>query len=152
MSGGKHSKAKGSAGELQVIRLIQPWWRQVEAEAVFRRTPGSGGWARSKGFKARGDVQADKETASLWRWSVEIKWRASITDAAIQHFQEGGDSPIWSFWRQSCEAAELDGLHPMLWFRGNRMPWRIVCHHLDGVRMWEESTFLQLDPRLFLKM
>ncbi len=113
--------------EREVAKLLQEWWRVLEPQATFMRTPGSGAWATShsiKGFTARGDILVDPGTCHYWPYSVEIKFRQTVTPASIKHFEEGKKSPINGFWKQCCDAAEKDNQKPFLIFRGNRQPWR----------------------------
>lgn len=128
---GRHAKGKGADGELQVIRLIQPWWRRLEPEALFVRTPGSGGWKYASSFKARGDLQVNPATTLLFPFSVEVKWRNGWSDEFLFGRRPGqehlGDaSPVWDWWYQCCDAAQDDGFQPMLWFRKDRAPWRVM--------------------------
>lgn len=128
---GRHAKGKGARGELQVIKLVQPWWRRLEPEAVFVRTPGSGGWRHAPAFKARGDLLVDPQTTKLFPFSVECKWQEGWGTGLLFGDYTGkrhGDdsSPIWGWWAQCCEAARVDGLLPMLWFRKNSSPWYVM--------------------------
>ncbi len=125
----KTARAKGSTAERKVAALLQAWWRSLESEAVFFRTPASGAWASthtSSGMKARGDIMVNPETCKLFDFSVEVKHRAVITPIAIEHFVDGKKSPINGYWKQCTENAEKDGLQPMLVFRGNRQEWKVA--------------------------
>jgi hypothetical protein len=44
-----NGKAKGSKAELVVCKLITQWWKPVEPDVTFKRTPGSGGWGYGAG-------------------------------------------------------------------------------------------------------
>lgn len=116
---------KGNSGELEVITYLQPWWRRLEPEAAFVRTPRSGGWGSTKtqGFKARGDVMVDPDTCKLFPFSVEVKRREAWSPEV---FLSGRKSPAWSWWAQTCKAADGDGQRPMLWFRRNREAWWVM--------------------------
>ncbi len=128
---GRHSKRKGAAAELEAIRIIQPWWRRLEPQALFVRTPGSGGWKHSTSFKARGDLQVDPKTTLLFPFSVEVKKREGWSDGLLFGRATGraaGDdsSPIWGWWAQVKKAAVDDGFRPMLWFTKNNAPWYVM--------------------------
>jgi hypothetical protein len=131
---------KGKTGEQEVAEMLASWWTQVEPDAIFKRTPGSGGWggrgnaeARA-GFKLTGDVMT---TAKLWPFDVEVK-RREMWD--YDRFAQGRPSPVWSWWRQTqvsaltavrledpkTEAEMFKDREPMLWFRQNRRPWHVL--------------------------
>lgn len=151
---GKRSKQKGARGELQAVAFLQEWWRRLEPEARFVRTPRSGGWGvhAGAGFKARGDVMFDPSTCRLFPFSVEVKWRKVITQAAIEHFFVGQASPIHGYWVQCCDAATSDGLEPLLLFRGDRMPWRACYRTRQRSRtIVLVDHLVTLDPALFVK-
>jgi len=148
---------KGAFGELEVVRILEPWWRQLEPDATFVRTPRSGGWASSKtaGFKARGDVMVDPETCTLFPFSVEVKFRRQAMTVrekingkpfrvrragawSYELFLAGDPrSPVLRWWRQCEAAARFDGLKPLLFFRGNRMSWHVIIEAalLRGLRI-----------------
>lgn len=114
---GRRSKGKGAGAELEVGRILTPWWRRLEPEARFVRTPGSGGWRHAKGFRARGDLVHDPECVKLWPFSLEVKRREGWSEL---NFQTGGRSPVWQWWLQTQRAALDDCRRPMLWFRKNQ--------------------------------
>ncbi len=137
----KSARQKGNKAEREVAAFLQAWWRVLEPEAVFFRTPGSGAWAsthQTTGMKSRGDIMVNPETCKFFNFSVEVKHRAVITPAAIRHFEEGVKSPINAYWKQCVDNAAKDGLNPMLVFRGNRQPWRAAVLRSDGER-WVTS-------------
>lgn len=117
------SRGKGSNGELEVVALIEPWWRQLEPKANFARVPLSGGWGRPEhreGFQAAGDIMCDSKT---WPWSVEVKRRENWTwDRLIA----GKKSPVWEWWRQTQKAACEMKKIPILFFRHNREQWYVM--------------------------
>lgn len=130
-----NSRDKGNVGQREVISLITPWWRQIEPEALFASTPGSGGWAQGKpGFLARGDIMVDRTTVQLWPWSVEVKREERWSENRLfgANVELRNRSEVWTFWRQCVIAATHDGLRPMLWFRKNRRPWYVALE-LDFV-------------------
>lgn len=111
-----NGRAKGAAGELEVARLLEPWWRRLEPEARFIRTPGSGGWRHARGFRASCDLMPDPQTCRLFPFSLEVKRKEAWSE---QQFCSDKPSPVWKWWAQCCKAAATDGLRPMLWFRKN---------------------------------
>ena len=125
---GRHAKRKGAKAELEAIRIIQPWWRRLEPQALFVRTPGSGGWKHSTSFKARGDLQVDPATTRLFPFSVEVKKREGWSDGLLfgDAIKRGDASPIWAWWEQTRAAALADGFRPMLWFTKNNSPWYVM--------------------------
>jgi hypothetical protein len=149
---GRRSSRKGRVAELQVRDFLQAWWRQLEPEARFVRTPRSGGWGVTAGaeFQARGDIMVGKKNCKRFPFCVEVKWHKTVVDGSVEHFIEGKESPVNAFWAQCQEAASHDGLRPLLIFRGNNMPWRVVW--LDAkrgrqIRLLE--SFVRLDPEAF---
>lgn len=137
-------RPKGVKAEREVAALLQEWWRQLEPECLFVRTPASGGWSQPKvraEFRTSGDVMT---TAKCFPFSVEVKrregWRWSTLRA-------GKPSPVWAWWRQAQAQAREMGSEPMLWLRHSREPWMVmiprerfdhltVCHSRANVR-WD---------------
>jgi len=143
--------------ERDVAKELQDWWRRLEPRARFSRTPGSGGWATARAFdgaraKMRGDVTV-VSGAVRWPFSVEVKFRDEVTPGAIERFLVGQRSVIDRWWRQCCAAAEKDGLRPLLVFRGDRMPWRVVYQEAgeERPRLRLLSTLVRYDPEPFAK-
>lgn len=119
-----NGRQKGSTAEREVAALIQPWWRQLEPDATFVRTPMSGGWGGPtvrKEFLAAGDLMAAK--APAFPFAVEVKRREGWT---LQRVIDGRGSPAWEWWRQCQKAASEMGKIPMLWFRKNRAEWLVM--------------------------
>ena len=141
------SKQKGSIAEREVCGFIKPWWNQLEPEALFVRTPLSGGWQKSDGdrgaFRATGDIMT---TALLWPFDVEVKRRETWKEVT---FAAGLQSPVWAWWIQAQLSARIRGLEPMLWLRHNRTPWIVVlneayvttetCLDIDPLYVWGEK-------------
>lgn len=142
---------KGAAGELEVAKLIQPWWQRVEPGTIFSRTPGSGGWAKKRivppGFKGCGDLMTDRE--SRFPFSIEVKNRKAVTFQALVGFSNGKDSPICGYWEQCLDSARRDGQLPMLWVKGIRVPWRVVVSNGAEIRMWFSWEFLEFPAERF---
>jgi hypothetical protein len=129
---GRHSKGKGAKAELEVGRLLAPWWQKLEPGAQFIRTPGSGGWRHAKGFKARGDLMHDPDTCKLFPFTLEVKRREGWSTGVLFGRSEaiaarhGDGSPIWAWWTQTCKSARDDNRRPMMWFRKNHSPWFVM--------------------------
>jgi hypothetical protein len=124
----KNGRRKGASAELEVVRLIEPWWRQHEPECVIKRTPGSGGWAKGKGretFGTGGDLVFGNpdERPSLFPFSVEVKRRENWS---AKTFLAGSPCPVWGWWDQTVAQAEETKREPMLWFRKSREEWRVM--------------------------
>lgn len=118
-----NGKAKGARAELEVVRLITAWWAQIEPEATFKRTPGSGGWAKGKGREKFG-TSADLVTSSkIFPFAVEAKHRQAWS---LGNVLAGKRSPVWGWWDQAIDQALETKKVPMLWFRKNHEPWRIL--------------------------
>lgn len=149
---GRKSSRKGRVAELKIRDLLQAWWRQLEPEAKFVRTPRSGGWGVSAGaeFQARGDIMVGKKNCKRFPFCVEVKWRKNVVNSSVEHFFEGKESPVDDYWAQCQEAATHDGLRPLLVFRGNNMPWRVVWLDDSGTRQMRLfESFARLDPASF---
>lgn len=115
-----NGRAKGKRAELDVAHKMQAWWRQLEPEAVFRRTPMSGGWSSDPAFNVRGDLVT---SAKRFPWCVEVKKREAWS---LENFLAGKPSPVWGWWNQAQRQANDLGMEPMLLFCANRMPWRML--------------------------
>lgn len=113
---------KGNTAELEVARILEPWWRQLEPEATFVRTPRSGGWTQGRDlFDARGDLMV--KGAPRFPWCVEVKRRESWS---LDNFEHGRACPVWGWWIRACEDAKQAGRLPMMWTRQNRRPWIVI--------------------------
>ena len=110
------ARSKGKVAEREVAKMLQEWWRQVEPDCQFVRTPCSGGWSTPQvrtDFRASGDIMT---TATAWPFTVEVKRREAWSP---RNLIEGRRSPVWGWWKQSQrEAIELN-CEPMLWLRRN---------------------------------
>lgn len=137
---------KGKAGEREVAALVQEWWRKLEPEAVFVRTPQSGGWGTPKlrgEFKAAGDLMVAE--APQFPFTIEVKREQGWSPT---RFLNGGTSPVWGWWQQVQKAALEEGRVPMLWFRRNRAPWWVLLPHewaagkmvlVAALHLWERE-------------
>jgi hypothetical protein len=113
-------RRKGNVAEREVAKLLEAWWRRFDPEARFERTPLSGGLQHAVEFDVVGDVMV---RARGFPWSVEVKRRES---AKADRFVAGKPTAIWGWWREAQDDAQSSGREPMLWFRRNRDPWRVV--------------------------
>ena len=119
---------KGRKGEREVCQMLTNWWAPHYPNAVFVRTPGSGGWGGGSRFhkavksdlRASGDVMT---TLVEFPFSVEVKRNESWSPDRLL---AGRPSPAWTWWIQAQRQALNDGLIPTLWFRKNRTPWFVM--------------------------
>lgn len=119
---------KGPKAELEVARLLESWWRQLEPGATFVRTPRSGGWMSGRDlFDARGDLMV--KGARLFPWCVEVKRREGWS---LANFELGRACPVWRWWERASADAALVRRTPMLWIRHNRRPWIVVVPEHPG--------------------
>jgi hypothetical protein len=111
------SRQKGSVAEREVAKMIETWWRTLEPECRFVKTPLSGGWQGPDvraGFQMSGDLMT---TAKFFSLSVEVKRRENWT---WERVLAGRPSPVWTWWRQAQEQALEMNKIPSLWIRKNR--------------------------------
>jgi hypothetical protein len=123
------SRQKGKRAERDIAAKIQAWWRQVEPGCVYKPTPSSGGWASKDArgeFKTAGDLVT---TAKRYPWTTEVKNREQWS---VERFFEGNTSPVWGWWEQTVRQAKEEGREPMLFFRKNREPWRVMTDGREG--------------------
>lgn len=96
----------------------------LEPRCRFERTPLSGGWGKSSGarkdFRTAGDLVT---SAKHWPFCVEVKWRERWV---LSRLLKGVDSPVWQWWSEANDHAIEQGDQPMLWFKKNREPWRVL--------------------------
>lgn len=117
------SRDKGNVAEREVAQLARAWWRRLEPDCDFVRTPLSGGWGGPQlraEFQASGDLMT---TAERWPFGVEVKRREGWTE---ERLRAGKPSPVWEWWLQTQRAATEMRKEPMLWIRKNRQPWRVM--------------------------
>lgn len=160
---GRSSRAKGSRAELEVARLCEQWWRRLEPDCVFRRTPASGGLRGVGGrhdaalFNMAGDLMT---TAKRWPWTVEVKRRERFS---VPNVLLGKPSPVWRWFEQCRRDAEAEGLQPMLWFRKSGDRWRVLLPTVDKLSevrpqhlirdrwsLFFAETLLRLPPEEFV--
>jgi hypothetical protein len=118
---GAREKRIGAKGELEVRDVLQEWWRLLEPEVVFARTPLSGGWAHAEQFRAAGDLVVTP--GSAFPFCVEVKRRRGWASST---FVAGRPCPVWGWWLQAQAAAAKVGLEPILVFRRPRAPWMVL--------------------------
>jgi hypothetical protein len=136
------SKRKGSVGELEVAKVLQAWWRDLEPEAIFKRTPQSGGWAKADArgaFQTSGDIVTD---AREFPFSVEVKRREGFK---WEQLLKGSRSPAWAWWRQAQSQAAESNLVPMLWIRKNRQGWWVM---VPAFYVWLYNEICPLEDQL----
>lgn len=136
---------KGPVAEREVAGLIKPWWRQLEPEALFVRTPLSGGWhdeEHRKDFKATGDIMT---SALKWPFDIEVKRREGWSEP---EFVAGRPSPVWQWWRQCQISAWPNRNEPMLWLRRNRRPWVVLLRVTFVESLFKGRAVDQLPPTL----
>jgi len=124
---GRSARTKGAAYERWVANTVSEWWGET-----FRRTPMSGGWAKSA---IRGDI-ASIEKDTTFPFTVECK-RQEIFDF-YHFFNKPINCELRSWWWQADEDADYkkSGLIPMLLIRTNSRPtlavvWRAVRISLE---------------------
>ena len=116
---------KGNGGEREAALLVQEWWRRLEPEAEFNRTPMSGGW-RGGSDTARADLQLVGDlqtTAKRFPFCVEVKRRERWN---VDRFLAGKVSPAWGWWRECLVDAAVAKKEPLLLLRRNRHPWLVI--------------------------
>lgn len=148
---GVAGRPKGSKGEIEVAKLLEAWWRKMEPECCFVRTPLSGGWGRPQhreGFGTAGDLMT---TAEHFPFAVEVKRREGWKWETLE---VGKPSPIWEWWRQTQKAANEMKKRPLFFFRHNREEWHLFLpSDLDGRLpvtstpriVWEPEALLGVD-------
>jgi hypothetical protein len=131
-----NGRAKGSVAEREVAALIQEWWRRLEPDAVFVRTPLSGGWGGPtvrKEFQAAGDLMS---TSREFPFAVEVKRREGWK---LDRVIAGKKSPVWGWWRQCQKAAVEMGKIPQMWMRQNRGLWLVMMP--EPTAEWMKPVF-----------
>src|SRR5690606_7302123 len=107
----------------------------LEPEAVFTRTPRSGGWHGAGDYDMAGDLMT---TAKLFPFCVEVKWREPWVPERVFR---GERSPVWKWWEQACGDAlkTIPFRVPMLWFRRRDIQWLVMLQksYIDRNRMAE---------------
>jgi len=116
-------RPKGAKAELEVAAILAEWWGGFEPGTIFKRTPGSGGWASKDAREAFGTAGDLVTTSDRFPFSVEIKRREGW---AWDPLISGKKSPVWKWWRQAVTQGEEMHKVPMLWLRHNREPWAVM--------------------------
>lgn len=126
---GKRSSQKGNRGGRVVANMCQKWWRQLEEDAEFMKTPRSGGWGTVKvraHFRACADIMT---TAEKWPFVTEVKWRE---DWSYPRFIDAKPTPAWKWWVKACKDARDQNGVAMMWLKKNsinkwiKFPWLVV--------------------------
>ena len=108
------SKAKGSAFELVVVKLIRKAVSKQFSEDICYRTPASGGHKQIGG----GDIVIKHKLRKIFDWTVENKHRKTIK--VHKFFSLAKD--MREYLRQAVENCEETGGQPLLVIRGTRTP------------------------------
>lgn len=149
---GLNSRAKGNAGELEIVRLLSTWWEGVDhsrtpaKDLPFARSPRSGGWATTHrrmsavvGFQ-RGDiVSAHPE----FPFCVEVKRRDSQNVPFQNVLKPKAAWPVLDWWDQVLvDASETEAsVHPLLLIRQNHEPWFAMIREGLFNLLFEDATF-----------
>ena len=165
-----NGRQKGSKAEREIAVLLAGWWSKVEPDAIWKRTPLSGGWADAgtrAGFNASGDLMT---TAQQFPFCVEVKKREAWSVDAFMKTPK--KSPVMAWWDQAIIQAKEMSKEPLLIFAKNRQPWRILMNEntviykgfgitplvrfsrimnkkRTNIVGFELSSLLELDPYLF---
>jgi len=103
-----NSRAKGSRGELDFARAVH----DVLGVRLVRQLD----QCRAGGFDLAPEPADDSAGATLLRrYAVEVKRHRTATP---------GEVAAW--WVQTCRQADDAGLAPLLAYRPDRAPWRVV--------------------------
>ncbi|MDE2099190.1 MAG: hypothetical protein KGL39_18190 [Patescibacteria group bacterium] len=140
-----NGRAKGKRGEREVARLLEEYWGRLEPGCKFKSTPLSGGWSSPdvrEAFKTSGDLVT---TAKLFPYVVEVKLRESWS---LKNLVEGKPCPVWGWWEQAIKAAKEQKGIPMLWFRKNRWPWRIMIPESFFIRLGKLPVEIEWKQKL----
>lgn len=165
-----NGRQKGSKAEREIAVLLAGWWSKVEPDAIWKRTPLSGGWADAgtrAGFNASGDLMT---TAQHFPFCVEVKKREAWSVDAFMKTPK--KSPVMAWWDQAIVQANEMSKEPLLIFAKNRQPWRVLMIETNVlyadfgltplvrfftstqkkrtvVVCFELSSLLELDPHIF---
>lgn len=135
---GAQSRPKGQRGELAVAKLLQEWWQQLEPNATFQRSPGSGGFATSRklsaDFNLHGDIVTD---AKRFPFCVEVKNREEWKPEDLT--RDNPKSAVWDWWLQCQRDAKAANKIPLLIFKKNHVPWNV---------WFPDSTYIR-DPSVY---
>lgn len=118
-------KAKGSAWEREVSRILTEWLTGQRKELYYYRSPGSGAVATiNLGNKAiSGDIIALKQEAKFFTDIFNIEAKAGYENASFDKFLKmNKNDPLESFWNQSIRDAEIAEKYPLVIFKKKGMP------------------------------
>ena len=105
---GKRSRNKGAGGEREFARLLFDHLGVLVVRNLNQ--------TRSGGFDLLpASDEADPVAEVLRGMAIEVKRHAAVAPAHLEHF-----------WRQTARQAEATGKVPVLVYRENRRPWRVV--------------------------
>jgi hypothetical protein len=120
------SRQKGAVAENEVAKLFEAWWRKLEPECVFKRTPLSGGWSSPvarEHFKTSGDLVT---SAVRCPFTVEVKRREGWDLERLLDAHHPQQSKVWGWWLQAQAQGKEQGAEPLLLLRKSREPWRLM--------------------------
>lgn len=129
-SGG--SKAKGSAWERQLSKILTKWLTGQDKEYYFYRSPGSGALATVNfGNKTlSGDLIAIKLEGSFFTEIFNIEAKNGYENASFDKFlKDNKNDVLQAFWNQSVRDAEKSDKLPLVMFKKKGMPnpWLCFC-------------------------
>lgn len=146
-------KRKGGAFERLVGRMLSLWLTSGKDKTQFVRSSLSGGWAPGKAGQAPwrhlGDLAPNGDVGDAFRkrFVIECKHHR-VVNAWELWTTIAGRLPKW--WRQvTKEAKTVEGLQPLLVFRGNFMP-VMVGVTLDTYPLLEGAEAVGVFPWLDL--
>jgi hypothetical protein len=125
VAAGKKSKNKGASFERKIATRLQEYWRQVRPECSFKRTPGSGGWARanSTSFNASGDIICDDKS---FPWCVELKHYKNFS---LDVLLSNDAAPILEWWKQAVDETP-PGSFPLVICKRNSVEEMVIFDYL----------------------
>jgi hypothetical protein len=134
---------KGARGEREVLAIVAEWWRRVEPDFVFVRSPGSGGWSHAPAFKAKGDGTARRSNGepSTFPFLLEVKRREGFS---WERVAAGKLGPVKGWWEKTCVQARAQDAIPLLVFRKSREPWRVMA---PGLLVADLEALALVDPQ-----
>ena len=127
----KNPKAKGSAFERKICKLLSLWYTENERDDVFFRSASSGAMATQRFKKGKktsgqqGDVTStDVEGIGfINKFSIELK---SYKDFSLDFLVYKNKSLIHDWWKQCTGDAERDDKTPLLIIKKNSKPEIII--------------------------
>lgn len=119
------SKAKGSAWERQISKLLTKWLTGQDKEYYFYRSPGSGAVSTiNYGNKTlSGDIIAIKQEGSFFTEIFNIEAKNGYEGASFDKFlKENKNDILFKFWEQSVRDAKSADKYPLVLFKKKGFP------------------------------